>query len=136
MPLALPLVLFISTVLPVPTDSPIPCLICQAAVAGDAATFSGTVAQNGPTVLRVYNSSTLRSMVFMVPAGFHGVDSGDGVVKSATLARATPGLLARITYTSVNGRNTASHVLLLTVAQCRSLVASERLTNSKTECPD
>ena len=129
------LVLFVSMVVPLPADSPIPCVICQATLAASATTFSGTVAQNGPT-LRVYNATTLRSMEFNVPSGFHGVESGDGVIKNATLARATPGLLALVTYTSVHGRNMASKVLLLTVAQCRSLTASERLTDSKTSCPD
>jgi hypothetical protein len=138
MPAVLALLLFVSTsmVLPVPAGTPIPCLICQATVAASATTFSGTVARNDPTRLRVYNSTTLRSMEFVVPPDFHGVDSGDGVVKGATVAHATPGLLARVTYTSSGGRNLISKVLLLTVEQCRSLVASERLTNTKTECPD
>ncbi len=136
MALTLALLLFLSTVLPVPTDSPIPCLICQASLTAATATFSGTVARSDAMILRIYNATSLRSMVFAVPANFHGVDSGDGVVKNATLERATPGLLARVTYVSVNGRNTASRVLLLTVAQCRSLAASERLTQTRTACPD
>jgi hypothetical protein len=138
MPSVVSLLLFVSTsmVLPVPVDTPIPCLICQATIAASATTFSGTVALNDPNRLRVYNSTTLRSMEFIAPPNFHGVESGDGVVKNATLAKATPGLLARVTYTSSRGRNTLSKVLLLTVEQCRSLVASERLTNTKTECPD
>ncbi len=138
MPSALALLLFVSTsmVVPIPAGTPIPCLICAATVAASTTTFSGTVAGNAPDRLRVYNSTTLRSMEFAVPPNFHGVESGDGVIKSATLARATPGLLARVTYTSSMGTNLVSHVLLLTEAQCRSLVASERLTDSKTECPD
>jgi hypothetical protein len=134
--LALLLFVSLSTVVPVPIDTPIPCLICREVAKAGAVTFSGTVALNTPTTLRVFNPKTLESMVFTVPPDFRGVESGDGVIKDATLARATPGLAAQVTYVSVHGRNTATRVLLLTVGPCRSLAASERLTDAKTECPD
>jgi hypothetical protein len=125
-----------SMVLPIPPSTPIPCLICRATAEADATTFSGTVSRADGVGLRVYNPTTRGSMEFVAPADFRGVDSGDGVIRNAPLARATPGLLARVTYTSRGGRNELSHVLLLTVAQCRSLVASARLDDVKTACPD
>jgi hypothetical protein len=131
----LPLVLFVSMVIPVPVDTPIPCLICASTAAATTTTFSGTVSRVDPAGLQVFDFSSRRLMAFEVPAGFHAVTSGDGVIDNATLARATPGLFARVTYTSAHGRNTAIKVLLLTGEQCRSLAASEP-PNVKTTCPD
>ena len=131
-----PLVLFVSMVLPVPVGTPIPCLICQATTASSTTTFSGTVAGIDSAGLRVFDFTSRRVMAFIVPADFHAVDSGDGVIKSAPLARAKPGLYARVTYTSARGLNTAVKVLLLTGDQCRSLLAAERSTDPKTQCPD
>jgi hypothetical protein len=86
--------------------------------------------------LRVFNQKTRQSMTFAVPAGFHNVASSDGIITAAPLDRATPGLLTRVTYRRVDGHEIASEVLLLTIEQCRSLEASERLTDSRTDCPD
>jgi len=119
------LLLFISTVLPLPIDTPIPCLICRASAVAGAATFSGTVSQVVAGGLRVYDFTARRSMGFVVPAG-----------ASAGLAHAVPGLYARVTYTSARGRNTAIKVLLLTGDQCRAMLAREGATTSTERCPE
>jgi len=119
------MVLFISTVLPLPIDTPIPCLICRTTDSAGTATFSGTVSQVVAGGLRVYDFTARRSMGFVVPAG-----------ASASLARATPGLFARVTYTSARGRNTAIKVLLLTGDQCRAMLAREAATTTTVRCPE
>lgn len=131
------MLLFVSMVIPVPVDTPIPCLICTATAAATTTTFSGTVSQVGPAGLRVFDFTTRRIMTFDVPPGFRAVQSADGAFTGSSLAQAKPGLFARVTYTSARGRNTAIKVLLLTGAQCRALLASEGQTGTPTtRCPD
>jgi hypothetical protein len=120
----LAVLLFVSTVLPLPIDTPIPCLICRASAGAGAATFSGTISEITAGGLRVYDFTARRSMGFVVPSA-----AGDG------LARAVPGLFARVTYTSSRGRNTAIRVLLLTGEQCRAMLAREGATISTARCP-
>jgi hypothetical protein len=75
-------------------------------------------------------------MGFIVPADFRGVESSDGRINAAAVTRVPPGLLARITYRTLEGRPTVTRILLLTINQCRSLMAAERLNNSPADCPD
>jgi hypothetical protein len=119
------MMLFVSTVLPLPIDTPIPCLICRASATTAAATFDGTVSQVTAGGLRVYDFTARRSMGFVVPPG-----------AAAGLARATPGLFARVTYTSARGRTTAIKVLLLTGDQCRAMLAREGATTPSVRCPE
>jgi hypothetical protein len=128
--------LFVSMVIPVPVDTPIPCLICTKAAAQSTTTFSGTVSRVDPDGFQVFDFTSRRLISFDVPAGFHAVDSGDGVIAGGTLLRAKPGLFARVTYVSAHGRNTAIKVLLLTGAQCRSLIATEPPGTTTSVCPD
>jgi hypothetical protein len=129
--------LFVSMVIPVPVDTPIPCLICTATAAAATTTFSGTVSRIDATGLQVFDFTTRRLMAFEVPPGFNAVESADGAIATSSLAQAKPGLFARVTYTSAHGRNTAIKVLLLTGAQCRVLLASEAQTGAPaTRCPD
>ncbi len=107
------MVLFVSSVLPLPIDTPIPCLICRATVAQASATFSGAVSRSDASSLSVYDFTSLRVMSFTVPPDFRGVVNGDGTtVADGTLARVKPGLYVRVTYTSAHGRNVAVRVLL------------------------
>jgi hypothetical protein len=128
--------LFVSTVIPVPVDTPIPCLICTATAAATTTTFSGTIARVDAAGLRVFDFVTRRIMVFEVPAGFHAVQAGENAAADGTLAAAKPGLFARVTYTSARGRNTAVKVLLLTGAQCRTFIAAEPPGSAAVVCPD
>ncbi len=127
--------LFFAESVPLPPNTPIPCLIC-AATPLTALTFSGTVQFVGPGLLRVFNGKTHQTMGFSVPADFRGVTSSDGKIKDAPLDRVPPGLLARVTYRTVAERLVATQVLLLTINQCRALMAAERLNNAPAECPD
>jgi hypothetical protein len=105
--------LFVSTVLPLPIDTPIPCLICSGTIAQSAVVFSGTVSRIDAGGLSVYDFSSLRVISFVVPPDFRGVANADGTIAGATLARVKPGLFVRVTYTSAHGRNVAIRVLLL-----------------------
>lgn len=119
-----------------PPETPIPCLVCRAASA-PAAVASGTVQLAGDGRLLIFNLKTRRTMVFQVPAGFHGVESSDGRITGAGLKRVRPGLLARVTFrTLADARKEATRVLLLTINQCRALVAAEKLSDRKADCPD
>jgi hypothetical protein len=107
------LVLFVSTLVPLPIDTPIPCLICTGTAAQSTATFSGTVAGSDASELIVYDFVSRRSMTFVVPSDFHGVSSDDGTITDATLTRTPPGAFARVTYSSAHGRNVAVAVVVL-----------------------
>jgi hypothetical protein len=111
-------------VLPLPIDTPIPCLICAATTAASATTFSGTVSAASPGAFRVFDFTSRRIMTFTVPSDVHEAE------------RAAPGLFARVTYTSSRGTNTAIKVLLLTGSQCRAMLASRRESDPKIRCPD
>ena len=121
--------------IPRPTATPIPCVVCAAAKAADL-TFSGVVQHAKSDRLDVFNAKTHQSMSFGVPADFHGVESSDGVIHAGPVTRAVPGLLTRVTYRSVPGRAVVTGVLLLTINQCRALMAAERLSHTDVECPD
>ena len=41
-----------------------------------------------------------------------------------------------MTYRADGGRNEVTRVLLLTINQCRSLEAAEKLSNTRADCPD
>jgi hypothetical protein len=84
----------------------------------------------------VFNGKSHQSMGFEVPADFRGVESSDGKVKGGAVAAVPPGLLARVTYRTEADRRIVTRVLLLTINQCRALVAAERLSKSATDCPD
>jgi hypothetical protein len=118
-----------------PVNTPIPCLVCKAETASTL-TFAGTVKLAQPGRLEIFNGKTHQTMRFAVPADFHGVESSDGKIKDAPVTSAQPGLLARVTYRSAGGHNAASRVLLLTINQCRALMAAERLSKTASECPD
>jgi hypothetical protein len=118
-----------------PVNTPIPCVVCKAA-AGSTLTFAGTVRLAEPGRLAVFNGKTRQTMGFAVPAGFRGVDSSDGQIKDAPVTRATSGLLARVTYQTLGGYREATHVLLLTINQCRELAAAEHLSDTRSACPD
>ena len=120
---------------PLPTNTPIPCLVCKAE-SQPALVFSGTVTLAEPGRLRVFNGKTHQTMGFLVPADFRGVESSDGKIAGADVSRVPPGLLARITYWTLAGRPIVTRILLLTINQCRSLMAAERLSNSASGCPD
>jgi len=128
-----PLLLGQSVALPV--NTPIPCLICQ--VEPEAFVFSGTVQVAQAGQLRVFDDKTRQTMGFTVPDGFRGVDSSDGQIKDAGVTRIPPGLLARVTYRTLDGgRRVVTRVLLVTINQCRALQAAERLSDTSTDCPD
>ena len=118
-----------------PVNTPIPCLVCRAAT-GSALTFAGTVKLVQFDRLDVFNGKTHQTMGFVVPTEFRGVESSDGKIKDAPVTRATPGLLARVTYQTVGGRRQATRVVLLTINQCRELMAAEHLSDTRSECPD
>ena len=118
-----------------PLNTPIPCLVCKAET-GSMLTFAGTVQLAQPGRLEVFNGKTHQTMGFEVPAEFRGVESSDGTIEDAPVTRADPGLLARVTYRSAGGHHVVTHVLLLTINQCRALMAAERLSKTASECPD
>jgi hypothetical protein len=118
-----------------PVNTPIPCLICKAETASTL-TFSGTVKLAQSDRLEVFNGKSHQTMRFEVPAEFRGVESSDGKIKSAPVATAAPGLLARVTYRTAGELRTVTRVLLLTINQCRALMAAEHLSNTPSECPD
>jgi len=120
---------------PLPPDTPIPCLVCKAESL-PTLIFSGTVQLVAPGRIRVFNGKTHQTMGFIVPADFRGVESSDGKIKDAALTRVPPGLLARVTYRTVDDRRVVTHVMLLTINQCRALMAAERLSNARADCPD
>jgi hypothetical protein len=125
--------LFLAAVLALPAESPIACQVCSNTA---TLTFAGTVSLAQSGRLHVFNGKTHQTMGFSVPAGFAGVQSSDGVVKNATLARVRPGLLARVTYRTIAGERVPTEVLLLTINQCRSLQAAEKLSRAPVDCPD
>lgn len=129
------MIAFLAESVALPSNTPIPCLICKAESAPEL-TFSGTVQLAGPGRIRVFDGKTHRTMGFIVPAEFLGVDSSDGTIKDAAVSRATPGLLVEVTYRAAGGHNLAMRVLLLTIDQCRALKAAERLSDTRSECPD
>jgi hypothetical protein len=118
-----------------PPNTPIPCLVCKAETV-QTLVFSGTVQLAQPGRIRVFNGKTHQTMGFIVPADFHGVESSDGKITGAAVSRIPPGLLARVTYRTVEDRPTVTRILLLTINQCRSLMAAERLSNTPSDCPD
>ena len=118
-----------------PPATPIPCLVCKAETL-PTLVFSGTVQLAQPGRIRVFNGKTHQTMGFIVPADFRGVDSSDGKITGAAVTRIPPGLLARVTYRTLEDRPTVTRILLLTINQCRSLMAAERLSNSPADCPD
>jgi hypothetical protein len=120
---------------PLPVNTPIPCLICKAETASTL-TFSGTVKLAQSNRLEVFDGKSHQTMRFNVPAEFRGVESSDGTVKGAPLASAAPGLLARVTYRTAGEARTVTRVLLLTINQCRALIAAEHLSKTASECPD
>ncbi len=120
---------------PLPVDTPIPCLVC-APPANSEQTFAGTVQSSQPGRILIFNGKSHQTMGFLVPADFHAVQSSDGKIKDAPVTTASPGLLARVTYRSVEGDNQATLVLLLTINQCRALEAAEKLSRTRTYCPD
>jgi hypothetical protein len=118
-----------------PVNTPIPCLICKAETASTL-TFSGTVQLAQSNRLDIFNGKTHQTMRFAVPPEFRGVDSSDGQIKGATVARAVPGLLARVTYRTAGEARTVTGVLLLTIEQCRALMAAEHISQTASVCPD
>lgn len=120
---------------PLPPNTPIPCLVCKMETA-QTLVFSGTVQLTQPGRIRVFNGKTHQTMGFIVPADFRGVESSDGKIAGADVTRVPPGLLARITYRTVADQPTVTRILLLTINQCRALMAAERLSNSPSDCPD
>jgi hypothetical protein len=117
-----------------PVSTPIACLICRAENAATL-TFSGTVQLAKSTRLEIFNDKSHQTMGFTVPAGFHGVESSDGTIKNAGVQRAQPGLLARVTYRTAGEARTVTRVLLLTLEQCRALMAAQ-IGTTGSECPD
>jgi hypothetical protein len=126
---------FFAASVPLPPNTPIPCLICRSESA-PTLTFSGTVQLAQADRLRVFNGKTHQTMGFIVPAEFHGVESSDGTIKAGPVSRAAPGLLARVTYRADGGRNEVTRVVLLTINQCRELMAAEHLNDTRNDCPD
>ncbi len=120
---------------PLPPNTPIPCLVCKAETA-QTLVFSGTVQLAQPGRIRVFNGKTHQTMGFIVPADFHGVESSDGKINGAEVTRVPPGLLARVTYRTISGQQIAARILLLTINQCRALMAAERLSGAPADCPD
>jgi hypothetical protein len=125
----------VDATVPLPEHTPIPCLICK----GEATamlSFSGAVKLAQPDRLEVFDLKTHETRRFTVPADFRGVESSDGVISGAPMTRAKPGLLAQVTYRAAGGHNQATRVLLLTINQCRALMAAERLNDRPPKCPD
>jgi hypothetical protein len=118
-----------------PVSTPIPCVVCTAETAS-ALTFDGTVELARPGHLDVFDGKTHRTMGFAVAREFRGVESSDGTIKDGPLSRATPGLLARVTYRTVGGTSQVTQILLLTINQCRELKAAEHLSDTPSGCPD
>ena len=125
----------VDEMIPLPSETPIPCLICKAGSA-PTATFAGTVQLVQFGAIRVFDGKTHETMGFIVPANFRGVESSDGKIEGAPLERVPPGLLTRVTYRMAGNRRVATRILLLTIDQCRALMAAERLSNAPAECPD
>lgn len=126
--------LIVATV-PLPPETPIPCLVC-AAVHPVELTFSGTVKNAQPGRLEVFDLKSHQTMSFPIPPGFHGVESSDGSIAGAPVTRAKPGLLAQVTYRATPGSTAVIKVVLLTINQCRELKAAEKLSNTPSDCPD
>jgi hypothetical protein len=118
-----------------PANTPIPCLICKAETASTL-TFSGTVQLAESNRLEVFNGKSHQTMRFAVPADFRGVESSDGSIKAAPMTRVSPGLLARVTYRTSGEARTVTRVLLLTLDQCRALMAAEHISKTASDCPD
>jgi hypothetical protein len=127
--------LFVAEVLSMPPETPIACQVCAAATA-QPAIFSGTVRLAEGDRLGIFNGKTHQTMIFTFPAGFHGVSSSDGVIKNARVASVKPGLLARVSYRTVGDRREPTAVLLLTINQCRELMAAEHISKAASGCPD
>jgi hypothetical protein len=124
----------VAEVLMLPPETPIACQVCKHE---ETLMFAGMVRLAEGTRLGVFNDKTRQTIAFVVPADFRGVSSSDGVIKNAPLSRVRPGLLARVTYRTVGGDHVPSEVLLLTLNQCRALMAAARLSHAPiTECPD
>jgi hypothetical protein len=124
----------IAEVLMKPPETPIACQVCKHE---ETLTFAGTVQLAEGTRLGVFNGKTHQTIAFAVPADFRGVSSSDGVIKNAPLSRVREGLLARVTYRTVGGDHVPSEVLLLTLNQCRALMAAAKLSHAPiTQCPD
>jgi hypothetical protein len=58
------------------------------------------------------------------------------VIKNARVASVKPGLLARVSYRTVGDRREPTAVLLLTINQCRELMAAEHISKAASGCPD
>jgi hypothetical protein len=127
--------LFVAAVLAMPPETPIACQVCKNANA-PAAVFAGTVRLAGDNRLGIFDGKTHQTMIFSFPAGFRGVSSSDGVIKNAGIASIKPGLLARVSYRTVGDHREPTTVLLLTINQCRALMAAEHISKSKSDCPD
>ncbi len=127
--------LLVDATVALPVNTPIPCIVCKAETASTLS-FDGTVKLAQPGRLDIFNGKSHQTMGFVVTRDFHGVESSDGTIKDAPLSRATPGLLARVTYRSVGGRSQVTRVLLLTINQCRELKAAEQLSDTPAGCPD
>jgi hypothetical protein len=127
----------LDAVLSMPRETPIACQVCKHEA---PLTFAGTVKRADSGRLEIFSGKTHQSMSFAVPDDFRGVQSSDGVIKNAELARVKPGLLSRVTYRTVGGHHVPSEILLLTIQQCRSLQAAEALSRSRpataSPCPD
>jgi hypothetical protein len=125
--------MILGEVLTMPPETPIACQVCKNQA---VMTFAGTVSLAESGHLHVFNGKTHQTVGFTVPADFHGVQSSDGVVKNAGLARVQPGLLARVTYRTIDGHHVPSEILLLTINQCRALQAAEKISKAQIGCPD
>jgi hypothetical protein len=64
------------------------------------------------------------------------VESSDGTIVDAGVARAKPGLLVRVTYRALGATTQITRVELLTINQCRALMAAEKLSDTRSYCPD
>jgi hypothetical protein len=124
----------IAEVLMMPPETPIACQVCKH---DPALTFAGMVTNAEGGRLGVFDGKAHQTVAFTVPADFRGVSSSDGVIKNGPLSSARPGLLARVTYQAIGGKNVVSQVLLLTLNQCRALIAAAKLSGEKNvTCPD
>lgn len=97
---------------------------------------AGIVSAVGARRFVLFTFKTRRLLALTVPRGFHGVDSNDGVIRNATTAAVRPGMLADVTYRSLEGRHLMTRVDLLTRAACGRLTAAELATGARTGCPD
>ena len=121
---------------PLPPNTPIACFVCKAETS-QALVFSGTVQLAERGRLRVFNGKSHQTMGFEVPADFlRRGEQSDGKIKNGGVAGVPPGLLARVTYRTDQDRRIVTRVLLLTINQCRALVAAERLSHTASDCPD